>query len=272
VAGAIWYLVCRDTPRAHPWVNAEEAAFIERDLPKKIQNEQKSRWGDILANRTIAALTLSYFTFGYAAYIFFSWFFIYLNKVRSLDLKTSALYGMLPFITMAICSPLGGWISDGLSKRFGKRIGRCGVAGVGIAGAAVFIAIGPRVNEARLASVVLAGGAGMLYLSQSVFWSLTSEIGGSSAGAASGVMNMGNQLGGALTASLSPFIAAHFGWTNSFAVSAALCALGAITWFFVDPESRLSHRSGTHVLRSGIDSAAPSISCRQNPIPGGLCL
>jgi ACS family glucarate transporter-like MFS transporter len=268
-AGAVWYFICRDTPRSHPWVNASEVSFIESDLPRKIQSEGKHRWVDILANKTIAALTLSYFTFGYAAYIFFSWFFIYLNKVRSLDLKTSALYGMLPFIAMAICSPLGGWISDRLSKRFGKRVGRCGVAGVGIAGAAVFIAMGPRVSEARLASIVLAGGAGMLYLSQSAFWSLTSEIGGPAAGAASGVMNMGSQLGGAITASLSPYIAAHFGWTDSFAVSAALCVLGAITWFFVDPESRLIRRAGMRPSEKDLGAAAQSISPHPNPVSGG---
>ena len=75
------------------------------------------------------AVTLSYFCYGYVAYIFFTWFFIYLNTVRKLDLKSSAVYGMLPFIAMATCSPLGGIIGDHLTKRYGKRIGRCGVAG-----------------------------------------------------------------------------------------------------------------------------------------------
>jgi MFS transporter, ACS family, glucarate transporter len=48
-------------------------------------------------------------------------------------------------------------------------------------------------------------------------------------------MNMGNQFGGALTASLTPAIAARFGWTTSFLVAAGLSVLGAAAWLLVDP-------------------------------------
>ena len=187
------------------------------------------------------ALSLSYFTYGYVAYIFFTWFFIYLNAVRKLDLKSSSFYGMLPFIAMATCSPLGGWISDRLTKRYGKRVGRCGVAGASIALAACFLAIGPLAADARLATLVLAGGAGALYLSASSFWSVTADLGGESAGSVSGVMNMCNQTAGALTASLTPWIAAHFGWTPAFLIAAALCFIGALAWLGVNPERQLNH-------------------------------
>jgi sugar phosphate permease len=48
-------------------------------------------------------------------------------------------------------------------------------------------------------------------------------------------MNMGNQIGGTLTASLTPAFAAQYGWTASFLIAAGLCALGAAAWLFVDP-------------------------------------
>jgi ACS family glucarate transporter-like MFS transporter len=86
---------------------------------------------------------------------------------------------------------------------------------------------------------VLAGGAGALYLSQSSFWSVTADIAGSSAGSVSGFMNMGNQIGAALTASLTPWIAARFGWTTSFLVAAGLCLVGAASWLLVDPSRQL---------------------------------
>jgi ACS family glucarate transporter-like MFS transporter len=53
-------------------------------------------------------------------------------------------------------------------------------------------------------------------------------------------MNMGGQLGGATTASLTPFVAQHFGWDMSFWVAAALCFLGALAWLIVDPNQQLS--------------------------------
>jgi ACS family glucarate transporter-like MFS transporter len=109
---------------------------------------------------------------------------------------------------------------------------------------AVFLAMGSHATDARLASVILAGGAGALYLSQSSFWSVSSEMAGASAGSVSGVMNMGNQIGGAITAQLTPVIAKHFGWGMPFSVAAGLCAVGALLWFTVDVERGLAQLSG----------------------------
>ena len=87
-----------------------------------------------------------------------------------------------------------------------------------------------------LASVILAGGAGALYLSQSSFWAISADIGGPFSGSVSGFMNMGGQLGGAVTASLTPFIASRVGWTASFLVAAGLSVLGALAWLLVNPD------------------------------------
>jgi ACS family glucarate transporter-like MFS transporter len=155
-------------------------------------------------------------------------------------LKASAFYTMLPFLAMLVCCLAGGVLNDRLTKWHGARTGRCGLASFAIAVAGIFIAIGSQVQSARLASVVLAGGAGSLYLSQSSFWSLTVDIAGVSSGSVSGFMNTGNQIGAALTASLTPWIAARFGWTTSFLVASALCLVGALSWLVVDPSRQLT--------------------------------
>ncbi|HYM09488.1 MAG TPA: MFS transporter [Bryobacterales bacterium] len=239
IAGVVWYFLARDTPGEHPWIGPEEQAHITSGLPAIQKEHDAVPWSAILGSKDVWAITLSYFSYGYTAYIFFTWFFIYLSTVRGLNLKSSAYFAMLPPLTMAVCSQLGGWISDRLSKRSGKRIGRCGVAVAGIGLAAVFLALGPQAQSAELASVILAGGAGALYLSQSSFWSVTADIAGPSAGTVSGVMNMGAQIGGTVTASLTPWIAKHFGWTESFLVAAGLCALGALAWLVVNPSREL---------------------------------
>jgi MFS transporter, ACS family, glucarate transporter len=53
------------------------------------------------------------------------------------------------------------------------------------------------------------------------------------------MVNMGGQIGGALTASLTPWIAQHFGWTTSFAVAAGMAIVGALSWLLVHPERSL---------------------------------
>jgi ACS family glucarate transporter-like MFS transporter len=244
-AGTVWYLIARDKPEQHPWVEPRELAEIEAGLTVKPAASESSLvpWSKIIGSRSVLAVTVAYFCYGYVAWIFFSWFFIYLKKVRGLDLKSSALYGMLPFIAMTICCLLGGLVNDHLSKSRGKRAGRVGVAVFSMALTCVFLIFGSRADDPRLAGIVLAGGAGALYLSQSSFWSVTADIGGTSSGSVSGLMNMGAQLGGALTASLTPWIADRYGWTASFLVAAALCVVGAFTWLLVDPDRKLASES-----------------------------
>jgi ACS family glucarate transporter-like MFS transporter len=251
-AGAVWFFIARDTPEEHKGVSASELELIRSGLMQsESKNDSKSLmpWSRVLQSKEVWALTVSYFCYGYVAWIFFSWFYRYLAKVRGLDLKASALYTMLPFLAMLVGCLLGGAINDRLTTLKGPRVGRCGLAVVALVIAGIFIAFGSQVQSARLASVVLAGGAGALYLAQSSFWSVTADIAGGSSGSVSGFMNMGCQLGAALTASLTPWIAARFGWTTSFLVAAALCLVAAMSWLLVDPSRRLTLEASERMLR-----------------------
>jgi MFS transporter, ACS family, glucarate transporter len=244
LAGLVWYLVARDTPEQHSLVSPTELAHIRATAPKDARHSGtatgKVSWSVILGSKEVWAVTAAYFSYGYVAWIFFAWFFIYLARVRGLNLKASAFYTTLPFLAMAICSPLGGAISDAMVKRYGQRIGRCGIAIFGLVLAAIFLVLGARAENARIASIVLAGGAGALYLSQSSFWAVTAGISRGSSGSVSGFMNSGNQFGGMLTAQLTPIIALHWNWTAPFYVAAALALLGAAAWLFVDPARTLA--------------------------------
>jgi ACS family glucarate transporter-like MFS transporter len=248
LAGAVWFFAARDNPAEHPQVSAAELTAIQSGLTVTSNSPNSGKesadvsvpWKRVLRSREVWAVTLSYFCYGYVAWIFFSWFYRYLAKVRGLDLKASAFYSMLPFLAMLVCCLLGGTVNDRLTKWRGPRLGRCGLAAFAMGVAGIFIACGSQVQSVRLASVVLAGGAGALYFSQSSFWSVTADIAGASAGSVSGFMNMGGQIGGALTGSLTPWIALRYGWTASFLVAAGLCLMGALSWLGVDPLNTLT--------------------------------
>jgi ACS family glucarate transporter-like MFS transporter len=268
IAGLIWFCIARDKPEEHQLVSPSELSLIRDRSNRKDgsnmyasvaaahnvaspDNSTKGRqpvWGSILTSKSILAVTTSYFCFGYVAWIFFSWFYIYLFKVRGLDLKSSAFYSMLPPIAIVVCSLSGGAINDALSRVYGKRIGRCGVGFVALLLAAGFLVLGSRAASPSVASIVLSGGAGALYLSQSSYWSVTADIAGDVAGSASGFMNMGGQLGGALTASLTPAIAQKYGWTSSFFVAALLSIVGGFAWLLVDPNRHLRRVPGSTTL------------------------
>jgi len=251
VAGAAWYAAARDTPEAHPWVGRTELALIAggRGDPADVAQTQGAvaapvppravPWRGIFTNPSMMAVSASYFAYGYVSWIFFSWFYLYLAEVRGLSLRTSAIYSIFPFAAMTLGSVAGGVISDWLAHRFGARAGRCHWPAAALGLTALLIAGGSRVHQAQTASLVLACGAGALYLSQSCFWSVTADFAGTFAGVASGAMNMCCQIGGAVTATLTPLIAARFGWQASFSTATALAILGGLAWLGVDPHARL---------------------------------
>jgi MFS transporter, ACS family, glucarate transporter len=240
VVGTIWYAASRNIPSEHPRVSDSELEYIRSGMPAESAAAPIIAWSKVLRSKEVIAVTLSYFCYGYVAWIFFSWFYIYLAEVRGLNLKASAWYATLPFLAMAVACPIGGILNDAVTARFGARAGRSGVGAAAMALTAAFLATGSVVSSTRLASLVLAGGAGALYLSQSSFWSVTADIAGRSSGSVSGVMNMGAQIGGAVTASLTPIIANRFGWTASFWVAAGLSVVGAGAWLLVDPSAVLT--------------------------------
>jgi ACS family glucarate transporter-like MFS transporter len=241
VGGLVWLWLARNRPDQHPWVNKAEVDFIAQGIEGPSgENPQRLSWSVLFSSKDVWGITFSYFCYGYTAYIFFTWFFLYLTTVRGLNLKTGSYYTMLPFVAMSVCSALGGVLSDAVSRRWGRKWGRCGVGTLGLGGAAVFVGLGSLAHSASTASIILAGGAGSLYIAQSSYWSVSADLGGGSSGTLSGLMNMGAQSGSAITAVLTPVIALHFGWTASFVVAGVLCLLGAIAWLFVDPEKKLS--------------------------------
>jgi len=245
VGALIWYIIARDTPEQHNSISAPERERIvaTRELSTQANGMTRARlipWRRLLSSREVLALALSYFTFGYVAWIYFAWLFIYLAQVRGLNLKSSALYTTLPFIAMTIGCLLGGVISDAVASRFGLRAGRSIVPGFALALTAVLLIVGSRAHEARLAALVLALGAGILYLAQSAFWAVAADVGGENTSVVSAVVNMGAQLGGACVASLTPVIANHYGWTMSFVVAAVLALAGGIIWLVIDPHRRIT--------------------------------
>jgi MFS transporter, ACS family, glucarate transporter len=242
-AGIVWYLFARDLPEQHPRISTREIALIlegRAGAAGTVDRDRGVPWRTLLASKEASVLTGSYFAWCYVTWIFFGWFYIYLVQVRRLTLKTSAVYAMCAFIAMTIGSLLGGVLGDWVVRHYGRRLGRCGLTIASMAFTAVLLVLGSRAHNVQLATLMLASSVGVLYLSQNCFWTLTADIAGKHAGVLSGLMNMGGQLGGAVAASVTPAVAAHYGWNASFLIAAFLLILGSLSWIMVDPNRKLA--------------------------------
>ncbi len=242
----VWWIIARDRPEDHPRVSPAEQEEIREGLVSLANTsgaahvrDRSISWRAIFSRVDLPALMLSYFALGYTSWVFFSWFYLYMAQARGLNLKTSAVFTMMPFACMTIFCLAGGFASDFLSRTRGLRTGRCFLAAVSMFLTAVFLVVGSRVADAFTAAVLLSLGAGCLYFCQSTFWSVSSDLAGKNSGVFSSIMNMSCQIGGAITASLTPWLAQHYDWKMPFAVAASLVLLGALAWLLVHPERPL---------------------------------
>jgi len=237
---AIWYRAARDTPAQHPGVTAAEKAHIAADMPLKIEGKMPAvPWLRIFTSADVWGCAIAYVAFCYVAFIFHTWFFIYLKDARGLDLKSSALFATLPFIAMVVGSLGGGVISDWLVKHRGQYVGRSLFGALTLFLTGIFLIIGSRAQDTTLAVVVLAGGAGVCYLGQATYWAVAADYGGPYTGIISGLINMAGQIAGAVTASLTPLLAEWYGWEYAFYIAAAICFVCVLPWFVVNPNRRL---------------------------------
>jgi MFS transporter, ACS family, glucarate transporter len=128
VGGLVWFVLARNRPDKHPWVSNAEVSFVTRGIEGVASIGSSPTLIDIVYQQGF-----------WTAYIFFTWFFIYLTTVRGLDLRTGAYYAMLPCIAMTLCSAVGGAISDAVSRRMGRRWGRVGMSALGLGTASIFV-------------------------------------------------------------------------------------------------------------------------------------
>jgi ACS family glucarate transporter-like MFS transporter len=111
--------------------------------------------------------------------------------------------------------------------------------------AAAFIALGAMMESAYLAITSLSLGAGWLYFSVGAYWASTSDLSQTHAGSLSGLMNMGANIGGTLSPTITPWLADQWGWPLSLSVAALIAFAGGLLWLQIDPGKGLSHEQRT---------------------------
>ncbi|MEE8350273.1 MAG: MFS transporter, partial [Acidobacteriota bacterium] len=169
----VWYRYSADRPEDHSRVNALELAVIQgQERPRNSSQPDAGRrsLGFLIRNRNVYLLVVSNFLFGYVAYIYLTWFYIYLVDVRGFSVLEGSFFGTLPFLAITVMTPMGGFLSDWLCRHHGKRWGRRLVVIVGMSLTAILIVIGGALEDPHLAIFSLSLGAGFLYFSLSPYW------------------------------------------------------------------------------------------------------
>ena len=236
-----WFLYATDRPREHPHVNAAEVALIEQPTAITDPDAAPARtWHTIVRTPTVWWLVLSYSCLGYVAYVYMSWFYLYLVNVRGFGVLRGAVFASAPFVAMALFCPFGGWVTDRLVARCGVNRGRALVGGVGMVLAAVSIVLGAFTESPYAAIALLSLGAGWLYFPVGAYWSSTVDISKRHAGTLSGLMNTGANLGGVVSPTLTPWLAEQAGWPVALGFTACVALTGGLLWSKIKPGGGLN--------------------------------
>ena len=233
LAAFIYYWFIRDDPATHPRITKAELEFIRSDRPPAETPLEKGSWKLALTNRNILLLTASYFCMNYVFYLFFSWFFFYLVEVRGFSATDAGLFTAAQWILGAVGATAGGFSCDMLVRRFGVHRGTRSQAMTGLVMAGVCLYFGATSDNVTVTVILLCCSFGFTQITESPFWVAAMGIAGRHSQVATGVMNTGGNLPGAVGGLMVPVVANWFGWTTAIVSSAAFALVGALLWYFI---------------------------------------
>jgi MFS transporter, ACS family, glucarate transporter len=241
-----WNTFATSRPEQHSRVNAQELNMIHfrsraPDSQPQVQNIRRAKtpWKKLLGNVSTWCLMLSYFCEGYPNYIFYTWFFIYLVRVRGLTIKQGGLWGAAPFLAILILAPLGGWFSDRAVSRFGKRRGRQLTVWVGMTASALLLTLGANTSRNVMGILFLCGALGFNMFATSTWWATCNDLSQNFSGSLSAMMNTWGNLGGWISPILTAYIAVHLGWTQALDFAALITLLAGVLWIPLNADQNL---------------------------------
>jgi MFS transporter, ACS family, glucarate transporter len=232
----VWYLVVRNRPEARPQTLPEEyakplASGVSKNSPPV---RQPVPWARLFRSPSVWGLILGYFCQGYPIYFYYTWIFIYLTRARGLTVQQGGIWGMLPYISIAVLAPFGGLFSDSLSKRFGKKRGRQIAVWTGMFTSALLLWLGSRAPDTITAIVLLAGASGSNMFAAPTFWATSIDLTPRFAGSLSGLMNMFGNLGGWLSPIVTAYIAIRLGWAAALLLASFVTVGSGLCFILVD--------------------------------------
>lgn len=240
-----WYRWFRNEPGEHAETNAEEQAWIASG--RASAPARHFDWGFVrrmFSSGTMLLLCLAYSTQTFGFYFCITWLPQYLEKERGFSGTELGWLSGLPLLMCVIADGLGGVSADRAVTRWGLRWGRALVCSTGFAVGAAAMAIGVSTGNRYLSAFAIGVAAAATAFPLGAFWSTCSQLGGAYAGLSGGLMNTAGQVGGFLSPIMIGYARKYWGtdWILCLYAIAALFALGAVCWLFIDVRRSLDER------------------------------
>jgi MFS transporter, ACS family, glucarate transporter len=240
LCAAIWRCYARDWPEQHPDVNDAELHHIHPMVVSRpgqrmqMTNAKGIPWLRMLSSTSVLALILAYGCQGWAFYVYYNWFYFYAVKVRGLPSMQAALWTSLPFLAMAVLSPLGGFFSDRVGRAVGRRRGRTYAVVLGMTVSALLLTGGSHLKVTETALPMIALAAGFNYFATANFWASCIDLAPDFSASLAALMNTVGSIGGAVSSTVTASIAVHQGWSRALDVAALITFFSGVIFVAVN--------------------------------------
>ena len=240
LAVIIWQFYATDWPEEHRGVNAAELEVIHPGSRKGDVTRrhgaaaQQVPWLKMLTSLSVWGLILGYACQGYAFYVYYNWFYFYAVKVRGLHIMQAAVWTSAPFLAMALLAPVGGWFSDRVARTAGRRRGRLTAVwlGMGVSAAPLFLGSHLTVTVVALPMIALAAGFNMF--AGANFWATCIDLAPGYSASLSALMNTLGSIGGALSSTVTAYVAVRYNWSHSLDLAALITVFSGLLFSFVN--------------------------------------
>jgi ACS family glucarate transporter-like MFS transporter len=247
----IWRWYATDWPEQHPDVNEAELYQVHPQAAGRsaqrqtVANAKRVPWLKMLSSVSVWGLILAYGCQGYAFYVYYNWFYFYAVKVRGLGLIEAALWTSLPFLAMAVFSPLGGWFSDRVARFAGRRKGRFYAVLLGMTVSALLLYAGSHSMVTAIALPVIALAAGFNYFATSNFWASCIDLAPDFSASLSALMNTVGSIGGAISSTVTAAVAVHQGWIHALDLAALITLFSGVLFLLVNAGRTIEDQTGS---------------------------
>ncbi len=197
--------------------------------PRVETGPTESGMKDLLHNRTLWLLTLSYAAMSFFSAFFDNWIYYYFREVRHYAPASSAWFATATQTSILLGLPIGGWLTDRLETLRRKRLFVFCILSV----SATSLACASVSNDYTIAVVLFCIAYGIASVADACFSATSLEVGGSIPGSSYGFLNTGFA-GGSLIGSVSiPAIADAAGWNIALYATSAVVLAGAALWLVI---------------------------------------
>lgn len=231
--GPLWWLAWQKWAKSEPDASISSISGLE-----ETSSSVEIPWGALLSRPEVWTVIFCHFCHNYATFLLLSFMPTFFHGFQGLDLTLSGLFSVLPWISMAVGSNVGGWMADGLiSNKFMSITGtRKVMQSIGFLAPAFFLFQLRGVTSPYIAVTFFILAQGLdAFGSQPGLYSNHQDLSTKYSGILLGLSNTAGVMAGVLSSIVTGRILNEAGanaaaWDDVFLIAIVFQLAGALVW------------------------------------------